>query len=204
MEPVLIVDDEPRVVGLIRDALTPSCPALRCTTDALQAWQWLDTESFAVVLADHRMPGRTGLELLERARPVQPDASRILITGLVELSTLLDAINRAELFRFLVKPWLTDELVAAVTAGVTRYRQLQQQRGERDELQRQCQHWQRLAREREQRWQELRRVCERLLARLPAEERARLWAELTDMTYDQHGRLSAPPTALPEHPTPTA
>ncbi|MCS7048958.1 MAG: response regulator [Verrucomicrobiae bacterium] len=204
MEPVLIVDDEPRVVGLIRDALAPTVSALRCTTDAQQAWRWIDTEPFAVVLADHRMPGHTGLELLEHARGVQPEASRILITGLVELSTVLEAINRAELFRFLVKPWLTDELVAAVTAGLTRYRQLREQRAEREELQRQCAHWQRLAREREQRWHELRRVCERLLARLPADERARVWSEITDMTYDQHGHLVAIPFPGREEPTSTA
>lgn len=194
MEPVLVVDDEPQVVGLIRDSLEIAGLTVRCTTDAQQAWCWIETEPFSVVLADQRMPGHTGLELLEHARQVQPNATRILITGVVELSTVLEAINRAELFRFLVKPWLTDELVGAVTAGLARYRHARDLQREREQWQRQCHHWQQACREREQRLGELTQLCERLLARLPTAERMQVCSEVASITYDRQGQPVFPRT----------
>ena len=67
------------------------------------------------------MPGMTGLELLAHVRQTQPYATRILITGVVNLDTVVEAINQGEIFRFIVKPWLREEFLATVKNGVQRY-----------------------------------------------------------------------------------
>ena len=61
-------------------------------------------------------------------REIQPNATRILITAVLSLSTVIDAINKGEIYRFVVKPWLREELLATVKTAVQRYRADFQQR----------------------------------------------------------------------------
>src|SRR5262249_40829236 len=68
-----------------------------------------------------RMPGLSGLELLAQAREIQPNTTRILITAVISLDTVVDAINKGEIFRFIVKPWLREEFLATIRNGVQRY-----------------------------------------------------------------------------------
>ena len=50
------------------------------------------------------MPGITGTEFLAQAKQLQPNASRILITAVLSLDTVIDSINKGEIYRFIVKP----------------------------------------------------------------------------------------------------
>ncbi|MAM90366.1 MAG: two-component system response regulator [Opitutaceae bacterium] len=52
---------------------------------------------------------------------MQPNASRILITGVLTLNTVIEAVNRGEIFRFLAKPWIREEVLATVDNAVQRY-----------------------------------------------------------------------------------
>ena len=47
-----------------------------------------------------------------QARQLRPNMTRILITAVLNLDTVIDAINKGEIFRFIVKPWLREELLA--------------------------------------------------------------------------------------------
>ena len=60
------------------------------------------------------MPLISGLELLDRARQIQPHATRILMAGVVSLDMVIDAINKGEIYRFIVKPWLREELLVTI------------------------------------------------------------------------------------------
>ncbi len=60
-------------------------------------------------------------EFLAQVRQIQPDATRILITAVLNISTLIDAINQAEIHRFVVKPWSREELLASVKSAVERF-----------------------------------------------------------------------------------
>jgi response regulator RpfG family c-di-GMP phosphodiesterase len=118
---ILIVDDEEIVLVALRELLVRQNYQVVTTTDPLMALEHLKTQQFSVVLSDQRMPTLSGLELLGQARGLQPDATRILITAVLSLDTVLDAINKGEIYRFMVKPWLREELLVTMKNAVHRY-----------------------------------------------------------------------------------
>jgi len=119
--PVLIVDDEEIVLMALRDTLLREGYDVVASPHAIHALSVLKERKFSVVLTDQQMPMVTGLEFLAQVREIQPDATRILITAVLSLGTVIDAINKGEIYRFIVKPWLREELLATVKNAVQRY-----------------------------------------------------------------------------------
>jgi len=91
------------------------------TLDPLIGLKHLHEQRVSVVIADQRMDAMSGLELLGHARNLQPHASRILITGLLSVKMLTEAVNCGEIYRFIAKPWSTPELLSTVHNAVHRY-----------------------------------------------------------------------------------
>ncbi len=118
---VLIVDDEDIVLCTLECTLREEGYEVTTARDGLAALDHVNRQSFAVILSDQRMPRMMGLEFLSKAKLVQPDASRILMTAVLDLHTVINAINTGELFRFLVKPWLLEELLITIKNAVQRY-----------------------------------------------------------------------------------
>lgn len=121
---LLLVDDEEIVLVALRQTLAQLGYQVSTASDAMQALGLLRQHAFAVVISDHQMPTLTGLEFLSQVRELQPDASRVLITAVLNLNTVIDAINKAEIFRFLIKPWERDELLGIVRAAVERHQRV--------------------------------------------------------------------------------
>jgi diguanylate cyclase (GGDEF)-like protein len=71
-----------------------------------------------VILSDQRMPRMTGVELFERLRDSMPAAIRIIITGFVDVGAIVDAINRAGIYKFVVKPFDHHELKLTVDRAI--------------------------------------------------------------------------------------
>ena len=72
----------------------------------------------AVLISDQRMPGMSGVELLERARDQFPDVRRMLITAYSDMQAVMDAVNRGQVVRYFVKPWVKDDLAAALEDAI--------------------------------------------------------------------------------------
>jgi response regulator RpfG family c-di-GMP phosphodiesterase len=119
--PILIVDDEELVLTTLREILTREGYKVVTSPHAVHAASILQEQQFSVVISDQHMPLVTGLEFLGQVRQIQPDATRILITGVLSLGTVIDAINKGEIYRFVVKPWLREELLATVKNAVQRH-----------------------------------------------------------------------------------
>ena len=62
-------------------------------------------EAVALLLADYRMPGLTGVDVLEQAMDLVPDAKRVLLTAYADTDAAIRAINEVDLDRYLLKPW---------------------------------------------------------------------------------------------------
>ncbi len=123
---ILVVDDEEIVLSALRDTLRRQNYEVVATTQPAFALEELRKNPFAVVIADQRMPLISGLELLDQARQIQPGATRILIAAVISLDTVIDAINKGEIYRFIVKPWLREELLVAIKNAVQRHELIQQ------------------------------------------------------------------------------
>ncbi len=59
----------------------------------------------SVVISDQRMEGMSGVELLSTIYAHHPDTVRIIITGYVDVSDIIDAINRGHIYQYVLKPW---------------------------------------------------------------------------------------------------
>ena len=118
---ILILDDEEIVLAALRDTLRREQYEVVALADPFEALETIKRQSFAVILTDQQMPLLTGLEFLGEVKQIQPNATRILITAVLNLGTTIDAINKGEIYRFLVKPWLREELLVTLKNAVARY-----------------------------------------------------------------------------------
>lgn len=118
---LLIVDDEPIVLAALKETLEREKYHVVASTNPLKALEILRTQEFAVIISDQRMPEMMGLDFLIESKKFNPNASRILITAVLSLPTIVDAINKGEIFRFVAKPWLREELTATVKNAISRY-----------------------------------------------------------------------------------
>ncbi len=117
---ILVVDDEPDILDALREQLTWEGYEVTACVDGTQALNVLQRRAFSVIISDQRMPGMSGLELMGHARKLHPNSSRVLLTGVLSLDTLVGAINQGEIFRFIAKPWMRAELLATVDNALQR------------------------------------------------------------------------------------
>src|SRR6516164_8227807 len=96
---VLAVDDEPANRRAIRRALSDDCRVLTAASGG-EALALMACEPVALVIADHRMPGMSGGEFLAETVERYPAVIRVVLTGYPDVDTLLDAINRAQVYHF--------------------------------------------------------------------------------------------------------
>ena len=118
---LLVVDDEPEVLRSLHDlfrlefrVLTHEHPSEALATLAG------DTE-VDVVMSDQRMPEMSGVQFLEKARAVRPDATRLLFTGYADIKAVIDAVNRGAIARYVAKPWDVDELTTVIRQAVEQH-----------------------------------------------------------------------------------
>jgi response regulator RpfG family c-di-GMP phosphodiesterase len=122
---ILILDDDQIILVALQETMALEPYTVTTTQSAFEALRILENQTFSVIISDQRMAEMTGLEFFEQAKKIQPNASRILITGVLTLKTVIEAINSGEIYRFIAKPWLREELLATVKNAVQRYNLLQ-------------------------------------------------------------------------------
>jgi signal transduction histidine kinase len=117
---VLFVDDEPENLAVFEAACADRFPVLTASS-AAKGLELMRSHEVGVLLADQRMPGMTGLELLEQVQAQFPQTVRMLVTAYSDLNTAIDAINRGRVRRYLRKPWDHDELHATLAEALDLY-----------------------------------------------------------------------------------
>jgi response regulator RpfG family c-di-GMP phosphodiesterase len=76
---------------------------------------------YAVVVSDMRMPGMNGIQFLSKVRELAPNTVRMMLTGMSDQQTAMDAVNEGSIFRFLTKPCPSETFAKALAAGVRQY-----------------------------------------------------------------------------------
>lgn len=118
---ILLVEDEPVVLGALKTTLEREHFHVVACTSPLKALALVEQRDFAVIISDHRMPEMLGLDFLVECRRSRPHSSRILLTAVLDMQMVVEAINRGEIYRFIAKPWLREELIATVRDAIHRH-----------------------------------------------------------------------------------
>ncbi len=118
MYKVILVDDEENVLKALKRALSTESYDIETYSNGADVLARAKEVSFDLVVSDYRMPGLDGVALLSELKKLQPDAMRLILSGYSDLDALLGAINQAEIYRFISKPWRDVELKAALAQGL--------------------------------------------------------------------------------------
>src|SRR5262249_46654046 len=117
---LLVVDDESYILETL-DGLLGKDFNVKTALSADEAQRVCAAAPIALVLADQKMPGKTGVELLEWVRLNSPKTIRLMMTGYVDFDETVRAINRGQVYRIILKPWRTDELVLILKNAARTY-----------------------------------------------------------------------------------
>src|ERR1700710_2925043 len=117
---VLVVDDEVANVRLLNRVLGDEHEVFMAQSGA-EGLEILAKEPISLIITDQRMPGMTGVQLLEQSLAVRPDAIKILLTGYTDVQALIDAINAGHVYKYVPKPRDADELKLTVLRALETY-----------------------------------------------------------------------------------
>ena len=119
---VLYVDDDEVNLRVFEANFGKQLKVLTCASGE-QALELVRSgkHELAVVLADERMPGMTGSELLEHVAALRPHTHRMVVTAYADMDAVMYAVNRVKVSRYYFKPWVKEELLQALEDSVEIY-----------------------------------------------------------------------------------
>jgi two-component system sensor histidine kinase/response regulator len=118
---LLCLDDEPDNLDALERIFRRKYTVLKATTPE-QAFSILDNyPALSVIISDQRMPLITGVEFLEKSIASHPDTVRILLTGYTDIESVIGAVNKGQIYRYLTKPWDPVDLTNTVDQAAEKY-----------------------------------------------------------------------------------
>jgi len=114
---ILIVDDEEANLRVLSEMLEREYQVItaRDGQEALELVQQdLERDQIHLIISDQRMPGLSGVEFLERTIPIIPKSKRIILTGFTDVEVIIDAINKGQIYKFILKPFDLDDMRLSV------------------------------------------------------------------------------------------
>lgn len=118
---LLYIDDEPHNLMGFKASFRLDYDILLANS-ADEAMTMLEKDSnVQVIISDQRMPNKTGVEFFEEARLKFPMPVRILLTGYTDIESVILAINKGHIFRYIAKPWVETEVRSAIEEGYKYY-----------------------------------------------------------------------------------
>lgn len=119
---ILIVDDEINNLQLLKRTFRGKYKILTAS-NGLEGLETLKShiEEVSLIVSDHKMPIMEGTKFLEEANVIAPDVIKILLTGFSDIEIITDAVNKCNLFQYILKPFNPDELQEAVRNGITKF-----------------------------------------------------------------------------------
>jgi diguanylate cyclase (GGDEF)-like protein len=174
---LLVVDDESYILPPLAALLANDFEVL--TADSGDAAQrLLSARDIDIVLSDQKMPRMTGVQLLEWVRHHAPRTVRLLMTGYAEHEDAVEAINRGQVYYYLIKPWRIEELLQILRNAAEKFHL---ERRQEDLLEQLRQHKQMLERRVAERTRELAEANNQLQRALAEMEKLALTDPLTGL-----------------------
>ena len=131
---ILCVDDELIVLKSLQRELNQAfhdsylIEIAQSGADALDVFNELIEEGYTipVVLSDHIMPEMKGDEFMIRLHEIAPKTLKILLTGQADIAAVTNAVNHANLYQYISKPWEPTHLRLTITEAIRKYEQNEQ------------------------------------------------------------------------------
>ncbi|OQW90214.1 MAG: two-component system response regulator [Rhodoferax ferrireducens] len=125
---ILCVDDEPSILSALRRLFRAKGFQVRVAEGGRAGLEVLATEPIDLVISDMRMPEMDGVVFLEQVRQRWPDTMRLLLTGYADITSIMGAINRGEIYRYIAKPWDDNDIILIVRSALQQRAMEQEQR----------------------------------------------------------------------------
>jgi DNA-binding NtrC family response regulator len=118
---ILIVDDEENILSALKRLFRNEDYEILTAQSGEEALSTLEQQPVDLIVSDLKMPNMNGIEFLAKAKEISPGPLRIMLTGHADLKSVIEAIDRGEVYRFLLKPWNNDELKMTIRQALDFY-----------------------------------------------------------------------------------
>ncbi len=115
---ILCVDDEPSILSALRRLFRARGFQVKVAESGQAGLALLASEPVDLVISDMRMPEMDGVVFLEQVRQRWPDITRLLLTGYADITSIMGAINRGEIYRYIAKPWDDNDIILIVRGAL--------------------------------------------------------------------------------------
>lgn len=124
LKKILVVDDEKSILSAISRTFIDTEYEVFLGCGGKEGLRIVEEEKdIAVVISDMRMPEMDGIEFLKKVHEANSDAICMIISGYSDLESVMSAINKAHIWRFITKPWNSVELILAASNAFELYEQ---------------------------------------------------------------------------------
>jgi DNA-binding NtrC family response regulator len=132
---LMVVDDEQNILNAIRRITRKELNwEVEFYDNPVEALKRAHGGNYELFLSDFRMPVMDGVKFLSETKHIHPDAMRVILSGYTDLEALLGAINEAEIFRFISKPWMDYDLITTLQQALSLHDMLIENRTLADEV----------------------------------------------------------------------
>ncbi|MDX9962708.1 sigma-54 dependent transcriptional regulator [Desulfobacter postgatei] len=118
MENILIVDDEKHYPMIIGEILSEEGYTPFTASSGMEALDILNSHPIDLILSDVKMPGMSGIDLLEKAKQIKPDLPVIIMTAFGSVEKAVEAMHKGA-YTFILKPFENQALIAHIAKALS-------------------------------------------------------------------------------------
>jgi DNA-binding NtrC family response regulator len=118
---VLFVDDDTLALDTFKALLKKEPYEILTARNGMEALQILSEEKIKVMISDYRMPKMNGVELAERVQQEWPNIIKIILSGASDKETVISAINKGKIYKFMTKSWYRDDMKLTIRQALEQY-----------------------------------------------------------------------------------
>lgn len=118
---VLYIDDEENNLNAFKAVFRREFNVF-VAESAKEGLKIINENEIEVILSDQRMPEMTGVDFFESILENHADAMRVLVTGYSDINTVIEAINKGQVYRYVAKPWCNEDLSILIKQAFEVYR----------------------------------------------------------------------------------
>jgi response regulator RpfG family c-di-GMP phosphodiesterase len=127
---ILLLDDEKSITNALQRLLHRENYCILTAAGGEEALELMKRQErpVSLIISDQRMPGMNGARFLEESKKVCPNAVRFLLTGYSDMDSIVEAVNKGEIHRYLTKPWNDGDLLVQIRQSLEHYELLLEHR----------------------------------------------------------------------------